>query len=196
MKWLKKLNFIFAALLASLLLAGAWQLTAVAADEPAQVSGWVDPQKHDIPGIRNFTQVGQTVAFGGATQPSAMAALKERGYASVINMRLANEKGVNIEAARSAAEAAGLDYIHIPFNSSNPDPQLLDKFLAAIDDSDNQPPYVHCGSATRVAALWMIKRVQQDGWPIDMASKEAEMIAGKPQQAIAYASNYLSADKR
>ena len=196
MKWLKQLNFILGALLAFVLLVGAWQLTAVASDEPAQAAGWVEPQKSDIPGIYNFTQVGQTVAFGGATQPSAMASLKERGYGSVINMRLANETGVNIEAARSAAEAAGLEYIHIPFNSSDPDPQLMDRFLAAIGNSDNQPPYVHCGSATRVAALWMIKRVQQDGWPIDAASKEAEMIAGKPQQAIAYATRYLSSDSR
>ena len=190
MKWLKNLNV--AALLAITLLVGA----AIAVDEPEQVVREQGPQKSEIPGIYNFTQVGQTVAFGGATDPSAMAALKERGFGSVINMRLANEKGVNIEAARAAAEAAGIDYIHIPFNSSNPDPQLMDKFLAAIGDSENQLPYVHCGSATRVAALWMIKRVQQDGWTIDEASKEAELIAGKPRQAIAYASNYLASDKR
>ncbi len=50
-------------------------------------------QKQNIPGIRNFSRVDATVACGGATDPSAMAALRKDGFASVINLRLASEEG-------------------------------------------------------------------------------------------------------
>ncbi|MEN8162000.1 MAG: hypothetical protein ABFS41_18165 [Myxococcota bacterium] len=65
-------------------------------------------------------------------------------------------------------------------------------FLAAVGDEANQPVYVHCGSGTRVAALWMIKRVVADGWEADRAREEAEAIAGKPEKAVAFATEYLA----
>jgi len=51
--------------------------------------------------------------------------------------------------------------------------------------------YVHCNSATRAAALWMIGRVVEDHWSVDAAANEAEAIARKPDQAIAIATRYL-----
>jgi uncharacterized protein (TIGR01244 family) len=153
----------------------------------------------DVPGIRNYSYTdpgdgiaGTRVGFGGATDLAAMPWLAEQGYAAVINVRLASEEGANVEASRAAAEAAGLVYIHLPFNSRDPDPQLFDKFTAAVGDAGNRPVYVHCGSATRVAALWMIWRVTEDGWDIDAARAEAQSIALKPEQAVAFAEQYLS----
>src|SRR5436309_5043774 len=111
--------------------------------EPTEV------KKADVPGIRNFSRVngpagfgGTMVGFGGATQPSAMAELKKDGFKSVINLRLATEPGADIDAGRAAAKAAGLTYIHLPFDAANPDPQLLDKVLDAVVDKANQPVYI------------------------------------------------------
>jgi protein tyrosine phosphatase (PTP) superfamily phosphohydrolase (DUF442 family) len=59
---------------------------------------------------------------------------------------------------------------------ANPDPTLVENFLAAVSDTANQPVYIHCGSANRVAAVWMIKRVLRDGWSTDRALEEAEAI--------------------
>lgn len=109
----------------------------------------------------------------------------------MINLRLADENGNDVEASHAAAEAAGLNYIHLPFSTKNPG-TVIDDFLAAIGAPENQPVYVHCGSATRVAALWMIGRVLEDGWDIDQARAEAEQIAAKPEQAIAFATKYLA----
>lgn len=156
-------------------------------------------EKPELEGVYNYTRLsesegyaGPVAGFGGATDPSAMPALKAEGYATVINLRLADEKDVDLEASRAAAEASGINYIHLPYDTSNPDPDLVDAFLEAVGDPTNQPVYVHCGSATRVGALWMVGRVQQDGWDIDEASEEVQQIAGKPEASIRLATQYLS----
>ena len=72
-------------------------------------------------GIKNFSRTdrpsgfaGFPAGFGGATPDSAMDWLKAEGFASVINLRVANEEGVDLEASRAAAAAAGLEYVHLP----------------------------------------------------------------------------------
>lgn len=159
-------------------------------------------QEIDVSGIRNFSRMdgpaafaGSRVGFGGVTQATAMPWLKNEGFATVINLRLDTEEGADIDGSRAAAEAAGLNYIHLPFDTSNPDPNLVDDFLSATRNEANQPVYIHCGSATRVAALWMIGRVLEDGWEIEAAGEEAEVIAGRPEVSIAFATKYLASQK-
>ena len=114
---------------------------------------------------------------------------------SVINLRLATEPGVDIDASRAAAQAAGLKYIYLPFDVENPDPQLFDNLQVAFDDKANQPVYIHCASANRVAFLWMIKRVLEDGWEIDKAEEEAEAIGLKGPQGKEAAIKYINAHR-
>jgi uncharacterized protein (TIGR01244 family) len=157
---------------------------------PAQV------KKAAVPGITNFSRVENAAGFGGATQPSAMARLKNLGFSSVISLRLASEPDVDVDASGAAAQTVGLNYVHLPFDSANPDPQLVHDFLAAVGDEANQPVYIHCASATRAAALWMIKRVFEDGWEIDEAREEAEVIALKPSKAVAFATQYITSHSK
>jgi uncharacterized protein (TIGR01244 family) len=153
-------------------------------------------KKGEIPGISNFSRVDATVGCGGATEPAAMAELKKQGFNSVINLRVATEKGANVEASRAAAQTSGLKYIHVPFDVASPDPQLVETFLAAVADTGNQPVYIHCGSANRVGAVWMIKRVLQDGWEIDKASEEAEAIGLTNQKLKDFAVNYIRSHQK
>jgi len=149
-------------------------------------------QKVEISGIRNFSRAGVEAGFGGATQPSAMNWLKNDGFVSVINLRLESEEDVELDASRAAAKKAGLKYIHLPLDSDNVDPKIIDDILKAVGYETNNPVYVHCASATRAAALWMIKRVTVDGWDIDKASDEAGAIAERPDAAIAFATQYIA----
>jgi uncharacterized protein (TIGR01244 family) len=153
-------------------------------------------KKGEIPGINNYSRVDATVGCGGATQPAAMAGLRKEGFASVINLRVATEEGANVEAGRAAAEAAGLKYIHLPFDVAKPDPNLVEHFLAVVADTSNQPVYIHCGSANRVGAVWMIKRVLQDGWEIDKAREEAEAIGLTNPRLKTFATEYIEAHKK
>ena len=132
--------------------------------------------KATVPGIVNFGYIGNTVSCAGATSPGALAEVKRLGYASVINLRVATEPGAEIEASADAARATGLHFIHLPFNASAPDPMLVDKFLAAVTDRKNQPAFIHCASANRAAALWMVKRMAVDGWDAERASTEAAAL--------------------
>ena len=129
-------------------------------------------QKKEVAGIVNYSRVDATVGCGGRVSPAAMTALKSEGYKSVINLREATEADANIDAGRAAAQAAGLKYIHLPFNAASPDPKVVDSFLAAVADTSNQPVFIHCGSANRVGGLWMIKRALRDGWDIPRAQAE------------------------
>jgi uncharacterized protein (TIGR01244 family) len=153
-------------------------------------------KKGEVPGVTNFSRVDATVGCGGATQPAAMAELKKQGFVSVINLRMASEEGANIDASRAAAQAAGLKYIHLPFDAASPDPKLVDNFLAAVADTTNQPVYVHCASANRVGSVWMIKRALQDGWEIDKARQEAEAIGLSNPRLKNFAVEYILAHKK
>jgi len=148
-------------------------------------------QKKEFPGVRNYSRVDATVGCGGQVDPSAMTALKKEGFVSVINLRLPTEEGANVEAGRAAAQAAGLKYIHLPFNAATPDPKVVDSFLAAVADRSNQPVFIHCGSANRVGGMWMIKRALQDRWPIEKALTEAQAIGLNNPALTAFATEYI-----
>jgi uncharacterized protein (TIGR01244 family) len=149
-------------------------------------------QKKEMAGIRNYSRVDATVGCGGQVDPAAMASLKKEGYVSVINLRLPTEEGANVDAGRAAAQAAGLKYIHLPFNAAAPDAKVVDNFLAAVADKSNQPVFIHCGSANRVGGVWMIKRVLQDKWSVERAQTEAEAIGLNNPQLKAFATQYIA----
>src|SRR5436853_6088152 len=89
-------------------------------------------KKSTVPGVTNFAQVETTVACAGAVTPSAVAGIKKMGFASIINLRLDNEKGADVEAEAAAAKAAGINFVHLPLNGSAPDPAVADRFLKII----------------------------------------------------------------
>ena len=148
-------------------------------------------KKSEMPGVRNYSRVDATVGCGGAVDPSAMSALKKEGYVSVINLRMANEQGARLDESRSAAQAAGLKYIHLPFDGGSPDPKIVSDFLAAVADKSNQPVFIHCGTANRVGAVWMIKRALQDGWPVEKAQAEGEAIGLQSPRLKEFAAAYI-----
>jgi uncharacterized protein (TIGR01244 family) len=129
--------------------------------------------KEKVAGISTFARLDTTIACGGATSVDAIPELKQMGFRSIINVRRASEAGADVEAEGVAARAAGLKYVHLPFDPQSPDPKLIDNFIAAVTAADNQPAYIHCAAGGRAAALWMIKRWKADGWDQARALQEA-----------------------
>ena len=173
-----------------------WFLVAAMAVVAATAFTGAQVKKAEMPGVANYSRVDATVGCGGATQPSAMAGLKREGFASVVNLRLASESGADVDAGRAAAQSAGLKYIHLPFDAANPDPKVVESFLAAVADKSNQPVYIHCASANRVGAVWMIKRALQDGWDVNKAREEAKAIGLTNQKLDTFATEYIAAHKK
>jgi len=99
--------------------------------------------RQEVPGIRNFAKVESTVACAGAITPVAIKEIKNMGYASIINLRLATEEGADIEGNIAAAKAAGIPYYHIPFSGAAPDPAAVDTFLKTIAAPGVQPAFIH-----------------------------------------------------
>ena len=146
--------------------------------------------KKEIPGISTFAQVETTIACGGATRPEAIREIAKMGFKSVINLRLASEQGAQVEEEGEAVSAAGMKYVHLPFDPQNPDAHLIDNFIAAVTAPANQPAYVHCAAGGRAASLWMVKRVLADGWDEQRALTEANAL-GLNDRFRPFALNYI-----
>jgi len=153
-------------------------------------------KKSTVEGITNFAQVETTVACAGAVTPSAIAGIKKMGFASIINLRLENEKGADIEAEAAAAKAAGINFVHLPLSGSAPDPAVADRFLKTITEPGNQPAFIHCASGNRAAAMWLIKRVLIDKWENDRALEEAMELGSISPVMKTFALDYIQAHKK
>jgi uncharacterized protein (TIGR01244 family) len=129
-----------------------------------------------LPGVTNYTRPDATVGCAGAITADAVPAIKAEGFKSIVNLRMANEPGADVEKQAAAAREAGLRYIHLPFSAAAPTAKVFDEFLAAAADPANSPMFIHCASANRVGAVWLVKRVKQDGWTVERALEEATAI--------------------
>jgi uncharacterized protein (TIGR01244 family) len=152
-------------------------------------------QKETIEGIRNFTKVDATVACAGSTEPAAMAEIGRRGYKTVISLREATEAGALIPESQKAAEAAGMKFIHLPFNGTKPDEAVVDRYLAVLRDTSTQPVFIYCASGSRAGTMWLIKRMLIDGWPEDKATAEAVMIGMSSPTLKQFALDYVAKHK-
>jgi uncharacterized protein (TIGR01244 family) len=152
-------------------------------------------QAGQIEGVRNYTKVDATVGCAGATDPKAMAGIASLGYKAILSLREATEEGALIDESRAAAEAAGLKYIHLPLKGSAPDPKVADEFLKVVADTTNQPVFIHCASANRVGAMWLIKRMLVDKWTEERALAEAKAIGLSSAALQTFALNYVASHK-
>ena len=152
--------------------------------------------KETVPGVTNFARLETTVACAGATKVEALPELRKMGFVSVINLRLANEQGADVDAEAAAAKAAGLRYYHIPFNGQMPDPAVADKFLDAITTRGSEPAFIHCAGGNRAAAMWLVKRLAVDHWDADRATKEATALGLTSPALIQFATDYAKSHKR
>jgi uncharacterized protein (TIGR01244 family) len=149
-----------------------------------------------VPGVTNFKKLESTIACAGATTAQGVPELKKMGYASIINLRQANENGANIEEEEAAAKTAGITFIHIPMNGQTPDPATADRFLDAITAKENQPAFVHCASGNRAATMWMVKRLVVDHWDTDRAGTEAAALGLTNPGLKKFAIDYAETHKR
>jgi uncharacterized protein (TIGR01244 family) len=139
-------------------------------------------------GVANYTRIDATFACAGATPVEAIPDLKRGGFASIINFRMPDEQGANVEESKAMAAKVGLKYIHLPFRT--PTTELADAFLKAVRDPANQPAFIHCGAANRAAAMWLIKRLEVDQWDEDRAVKEAEALGMRSANLKEFALDY------
>jgi uncharacterized protein (TIGR01244 family) len=139
--------------------------------------------------INKFYWIDERIATGGQPKVSDLVSLKKEGFKTIINLREASE----FDAAAEEAEARrlGLGYVSIPVRTASPKDEQADAFLAALSDRKIFPAFIHCGTANRVGAFWMIARVLVDGWNITDAEHEARVIGMKSSNLREFAYEYI-----
>jgi len=125
-------------------------------------------------------------------QPSDFDQAKKGGVKTVINLRHADEQGDFNEAA--FVNELGLAYHNVPWNG--PD-ELTDEKFAQVESllkTAERPILLHCSSANRVGAHWLVYRVIDGGLSIQDATAEAKVVGLKSpeyeKRAQAYAMDH------
>jgi uncharacterized protein (TIGR01244 family) len=121
--------------------------------------------------IEYYHRVSDRVALGGQPTPAQVVALAQAGFQAIINLR--EESEFDAQPDMDAARDAGLRYIRIPVSKPTPTDEQVKEFLRATDDAAIYPVFIHCATANRSAALWMVRRALRDGWSLEAAEKEA-----------------------
>ncbi|MCL4522771.1 MAG: protein tyrosine phosphatase family protein [Acidobacteria bacterium] len=145
--------------------------------------------KQDFSNIKNFLRINDKICTGGQPSLEDLARLKADGVKAVINFRLASEMNVEEESAK--AKELGLRYFHIPFDNDHPKADAADEFLRVMSDAANRPIFIHCTTANRVGAFWMIYRVLKDGWKVEEAEEEAKKVGLRNAATRDFAMEYI-----
>lgn len=144
--------------------------------------------------IKNFLRVNKEFCTGGQPSLQQLEKLKADGVKAIINLRQPSEYAAAEEEAK--AKALGLRYFNIPVSPTDPKDDQATEFLKISDDPENRPAFIHCRSAARVAAFWMIRRVLRDGWKIEDARKEADKIGPGDHPALSeFAHKYIESHR-
>lgn len=144
--------------------------------------------------ITNFFRVNEQICTGGQPRMEDLEKMKAEGIRTIINLRQASEFDAEAEATK--AKEVGLRYVHIPVNGREMKDEYAVEFLKATDDPDIRPVFIHCASANRVGALWMIRRALRDGWTLEKAEEEARKIGLRSEALINFAKDYIARHKQ
>src|SRR5690349_12695418 len=144
--------------------AGVFMLLLALAGVIAAAQQVVTPQP-----IKNFGKVNDTYLRGSQPTQSQLAALKEMGVKTIIDLRRDY-----IPEERQWASELGLKYFNLPLKASKPaTKEQTEYFLRLVNDPANAPVYVHCkGGRHRTGAMTAVYRITHVGWTAAQAFEE------------------------
>ncbi len=126
--------------------------------------------------IVNYQRAAPGVATSGRLRDGAVDALKQLGFAAVVDLRTPAEGTAD---ERRRVRDAGLRYFNIPVGRNGPGQSQLRQVKTLLADPGNYPVILHCGSGSRVGALWTLLRMDQ-GKSFEAAAAEGRAIGMKP----------------
>ena len=139
--------------------------------------------------ITNAKHPEEGVLFGGQPSEAQIAELAEAGYGTIIDLRGEGEARGFDQAA--AVEAAGMEYVTIPFTADTlPSGQPFADFIEAFRDAE-RPVVVHCASGNRVGGAYYAWLVDEKGMDRAEASEKAQEAGLRSAQIEAAANRWL-----
>lgn len=130
--------------------------------------------------MSDIKKVSDDFSAGGQPTPEDLKNLVERGYRSVVNLRSPSETGTS-EEEQQQAEALGLQYVHVPLQSTTADPELTAKVLSEVEELPT-PVYFHCGAGARAGALALITLATQENLSREQVLAKAQELDISPDQ--------------
>ncbi len=115
----------------------------------------------------------ENLAVCGQISPAAVAEIAAAGFKVLINNRPDGEEPGQPSSAdiQAAAEAAGLEYHHMPVTAmSFPGDQFAE--MTRLFDDAGRPAFAFCRTGTRCANLWVASREEEQ-------RQAAAQLAGK-----------------
>ena len=134
-------------------------------DSIAQRPGiWAQPVLR--PGLENLHKVSDDLYRGAQPSEEGMAALKEMGIETIVNLR-------SFHSDRDEIGEQDFGYEHINMKAWNAEDEEVVLFLKIINDKEKLPVFVHCQhGADRTGTMCAIYRIAVQGWSKDDAIRE------------------------
>jgi len=148
--------------------------------------------KDDVPKV---LCVNEQVTTAAQPKDTAYEKLAANGFRAVLNLRT-DKEGVDLVHERELVEKSGMKYINIPVNGADPKKEQVDEFLKVVKDKANYPLLIHCASANRVGAFWMIYRVVEFDWSEEKALEEATQVGLTSPVLKKFAQDYIANFKK
>lgn len=129
--------------------------------------------------LRNGIELDGGTLLGGQPTSEQLEIISEHGYATVVNLRGADEGGTT----EQQVEEVGMAYVSIPINGTEDLTAENARALAKVMEESKRPVVVHCGSGNRVGALFALKAFYVDGMSAEDAvtfGKKAGMTRLEP----------------
>ncbi|WP_018691267.1 fused DSP-PTPase phosphatase/NAD kinase-like protein [Algicola sagamiensis] len=115
--------------------------------------------------VKSYNRASDKIATGGNISLSRLNRLKDIGFQTIIDFRLARE-GAGQEA--QAAKRAGFNYIHIPIDKGAPSQEAVTAFMKAMKDPKRGTVLLHCNTGSRTGMMYAIY-LAKEGVPVQLA---------------------------
>ena len=125
--------------------------------------------------IYNMLPLTDDLGTSGQPTSAQLAAIKEAGYAVVINLATGKTPR-DLPNEADVVAAQGMEYIHIPVIWENPTEADLARFFEAMDATQDKKRFVHCIANMRVSAFLFLYRVLRQGMPVEEARASMAQI--------------------
>jgi uncharacterized protein (TIGR01244 family) len=162
---------------------------AAFADEEDKKKGPPKLEACELGSTYNVHRVGK-IYLAGQPSPEDFQLAKKEGVKTVINLRPDSELKWN---EKDVLKDVGLEYHHFPFREPESlKDKVFDDVRKLLRDKKKQPVILHCASANRVGAVWLVHRVLDDGVKLEDALKEARTVGLKFPPYESLATQYIA----
>jgi uncharacterized protein (TIGR01244 family) len=125
--------------------------------------------------MENQIKINEQITVGAQPTEAELRTLNQKGFKTVINLRVRNEEDQLIlpEDEGEKVRDLGMTYLNLPVSASEIRVEQVDDFRNAVDKLP-KPIFVHCNAGKRSGAFAMMQQAAEQGWSGDETLRKAE----------------------